>query len=271
MQAWSLLISGAAYWMNAVRTHHGDGPANLMSAGTSIIDGGAFRVAAWVLIVVSAGSSAPRGSASPILVMGAVATGLLCVVPTSLAIVAALAVLALTCGASTASRYGRSVTMLLACLAFELAAVSAYTFPIHDMVATLDARICALVLDPFGWRIEAHGNVLENLPDGWSVELLAPCASSFPLAGVVLAFVVSLLYCGRTPRAVDMPWLGLSLISSVALTEVRLSLMAVDKGLYTWLHDGDGSVVYSLCAVSLAVLFPLLAAVRSRPLVEVAA
>ena len=42
-----------------------------------------------------------------------------------------------------------------------------------------------------------------------------------------MAFMVVMFYANRVPRLTDLPWLAAAMLTSVALTELRLSLMAI--------------------------------------------
>jgi hypothetical protein len=74
-----------------------------------------------------------------------------------------------------------------------------------------------------------------------------------------MAFMVVMAYAHHVPRLADLPWLVAALLASVALTELRLSLMALGDANYLWIHDGEGGTLYALSATALAVLFPVLA------------
>ncbi len=56
-----------------------------------------------------------------------------------------------------------------------------------------------------------------------------------------------------------MPWLAMSWIASIVLTEVRLVLLATNEATYHWWHDGLGATLYGLLALTLAVVFPAMA------------
>jgi hypothetical protein len=261
---WSLLLAGVAYWANVVRTFPHGPTISLGSIGPSIISAGAFNVAAWVLIVAWIGRASPKGVATGRQIGTALAASLFCVVPSQQAIVGALFALGIGIVLSPRTHYSRKVAMLVFCLAMELMWRSVYLLPFHAMIATIDARFCDAILSLLGQSIQAHANQIENIRTGFAIEVLAPCASSFPLAGVCVAFFVTMLYCGRFPRSADLPWFALALVASILLTEARLSLMSMGEATYTWLHDGDGVAVYTLSALALAILFPVLAMGFSR-------
>jgi hypothetical protein len=189
----------------------------------------------------------------------ALAAGLLCAVPSQQAVAGALFVLGLAILLPPRTPYSRKVAVLVFCLAIELMWRSVYLLPFHAMIATIDARFCEAILNLVGQSIQVHANQIEDIRAGFAIEVLAPCASSFPLVGVCVAFFVTMLYCDRFPRSADLPWLTLALAASVLLTEARLSLMSMGEATYTWLHDGDGVAVYTLSALVLAILFPVLA------------
>jgi hypothetical protein len=126
-------------------------------------------------------------------------------------------------------------------------------------VGRADAVICAISLGVLHMPAIAHANVVENLATNFSIAIYPACASSFPLAGVGLAFLVTCLYLGRSPRGHYVFWLGLSFIASILLTEIRLVLLGTDRSSYLWWHDGPGVSIYALGALGLAVVFPILA------------
>jgi len=217
---------------------------------------------AWAMLVMWAGKAAPAGRATPRQVAGGAVIGLVCLLPAAQATIVVLLALGVLFARPADTGAGRTVAALLVCLAADMIWTSAYALPLHGLAGRLDARAVAALLGLLGQTLAVHGNVIENIPARFGVEVLAFCASSFPLARVVLAFLVTMLYCGRKPRAADLPWLAASLLASVALTELRLCLMALGEPNYVWLHDGGGYTVYALVAVAFAVLFPVLAFIR---------
>jgi hypothetical protein len=261
---WSLLLAGVAYWANVVRTFPHGPTISLGSIGYSILNAGAFDVGAWVLIVAWIGRVVPNGVATGRHIGTALTAGVLCAVPSQQAIVGALFALGIAIILPPRTHYSRKVAVLVFCLAIELMWRSVYLLPFHAMIATIDARVCEAILNLLGQSIQVHANQIENIRTGFAIEVLAPCASSFPLAGICVAFFVTMLYCDQFPRSADLTWLALALVASVLLTEVRLSLMSMGEATYTWLHDGDGVVVYTLSALALAILFPVLATGLSR-------
>jgi hypothetical protein len=56
-----------------------------------------------------------------------------------------------------------------------------------------------------------------------------------------------------------LPWLAAACIGSIALTEIRLVLLAWNETSYQWWHNGSGVTVYTLALLGLAVLCPILA------------
>jgi hypothetical protein len=265
LRGWTLLIAGASYWGGVVRTFRHEGAISLVSIAQSVLSDGAFNVAGWAMIGAWAYGIAPRGFASRRQIAGALAICLLFGLPTRQATIAGLLVLGLTLAVTSVTRHGRLVATLLIALAIEMIWTSTYLLPLHTAVATFDAQVCSAILGLTGEVVQAHGNMLENARAGINVEILAFCASSFPLGGVAMAFLVVMFYWGRFPRFADLSWIAAALLCSVALTELRLSLMALGEANYVWLHDGDGGTLYTLCATALAVLFPTLAMRRSRP------
>jgi hypothetical protein len=157
------------------------------------------------------------------------------------------------------SQASRTVALLLCGLAGNIFWTSSYLLPLHATVAMLDTRATHILLQLGGATAGVYGNLVINETGKNGLEVLAQCSSSFPIGGVLLAFIVTMVCMGQIPRRRHMSWLIASLVASVALTEVRLLWMASNQSNYVWLHDGDGRVLYSLAAVLLATLFPLLA------------
>lgn len=258
LRGWRLLVVGVAYWGNVVRTTRAPDATGLAAVAESVLAHGAFCAAAWVMVALVR-ESRPAGVASGRQFIASVAICLLCAVPTRQATIAAL----VACGLQEIWPGGidsrRAVAALLFWLAIELAWTSTYLLPMHAVVANLDAVIVRSMLGLAGIGAVAHSNVIENVGSGFGIEVLAPCASSFPLASIALAFVVTTLYQGRRPCLRDLPWLAASLLASAVLTELRLACLASRELDFVWLHDGGGATVYTLAAVSLAVMFPLFA------------
>ena len=268
LHVWTILLAGVAYWGNIARNSGYDVSISPTSLTDAFFGRGAFTIAAWAMVVVWVRAAAPRGSASRQQIATAMAIGLLCMIPTRQTTIAALLVLGVVLAMPSGTRRGRQVAALLICLAIEMVWTSIYLLPLHDAVATLDVRAVQALLSLAGQTVSVHGNVVVNESAQFSIEVLAYCASSSPLASVGMAFVVTTLYCGRLPCRADLPWLAGALFASIALTELRLSLMTLGESNYLSIHDGDGGTVYTFFALGLAVLFPLVAAYRTPAAIE---
>ena len=263
LRIWVLLAAGFAYWGNVVRTARHDGGAGLGYVLEGVLQNGAFAAAAWALIVTWAGGAGPARRASAGQLAAAAALCLLGAVPSRQAAILVLIVLGVQLARAGGTPAGRKVAALLFALAFDAAWTSPYLLPLHAAVATVDARAVQGLLHAAGVGVSRYGNLISGATPGFGIEILARCAASYPFGGVCLAFVVTVLYQGRFPRRRDLPWLAASLAASVALTELRLSWMALGEADFLWLHEGGGVTLYTLVAVAFAVLFPLLAA-RNR-------
>ncbi len=261
---WTMLIAGASYWGGVIRTYQYDGPVTVGSILQSILGDGAFNIAGWLMIAFWTRSIAPRAVASRWQIAGALALGLVFAVPTRQATIVGLFALGLTLVVRPGTRHARLVAALIIGLAVEMVWSSTYLLPLHSTVALFDAKLCSTILHLVGESVQAKGNLLINAQAANNVEILAPCASSFPLGGVTMAFIVVMLYLGRLPRRADLRWFAMAILASIGLTEFRLSFMALGEPNYFWMHDGDGGVLYSLGATSLAVLFPIMAMWRSH-------
>ncbi|HEX3989878.1 MAG TPA: hypothetical protein VHX39_01770 [Acetobacteraceae bacterium] len=260
LRRWSLLAAGIAYWANVVRSDEHASTFSILSAANSFLSDGAFNIVAWILIatwawrgIVSAGPATVRQ------VVATLALGLLSAVPTRQTTIVGLSILGIILAMSARTRYGRPIAALTIGLALEMVWTSTYMLPVHHAVAIVDAETSGTILRLFGQAGYGQNNLLINDSTDFRIEILAACASSFPIAGVSMAFLVVMLQWGRFPRFRDWPWMTSSLLASVALTEIRLSVMSLGYGYYHWLHDGDGATVYVLSATILAVLFPILA------------
>jgi hypothetical protein len=268
LRSWTLLVVAVSFWSNIVRAYPHGGSFGLDTIAQSLMNEGGFNVAAWALIAAWSGGAVRREAASRRQIVATLAIGVVCLVPSRQATICALVALGAMFPLSRETPYGRQIAVLLFGLAAGMTWTSTYLFPLHAAVANLDVRVIKAVLDLAGQTASAQGNTVGEVQEGFGIEVLAFCASSFPLASVGLAFVVTTVYCGRLPRVADVPWLGAACLASVALTEVRLSLMAIGQSSYAWFHDGYGVTMYTLAALALAVLFPLLAVRQPRPRVE---
>jgi hypothetical protein len=267
LRRWSLLLAGVAYWANVVRSDPNADMFGMLSVTNSILADGAFNVVAWFLIAAWASRSLSSVSTASVRQIGAaLALGLLFAVPTRQTTIVGLVILGIML-MRTHTRYGRQVAALIMGLAFEMAWTSTYMLPVHHIVAVVDAETSGTILRIFGCAGHGQGNLLINDSADFRLEILAACASSFPLAGVLMAFLVVVLHAGRFPRLRDWPWVTSTLVASVVLTEIRLSVMGLDEAWYHWVHDGASAEVYVLSATILAVLFPVLA-VRSASCTE---
>jgi hypothetical protein len=226
---------------------------------TSVVDAGAFTVAAWIMIFARAGNVVTSRPASTRLVLAALGIGIMCVVPLRPVSVVVPAILGGTLLLSQqATRSGRQAGLLLVALA--VVSVSYVLVPVHVRVASLDARIVAWMGRLVGMDAVADGNVVAH--GDFGLEILVECTSSVQLAQVALAFCVILVYRRGECRRSDLPWLLSALLASVVLTEIRLTLMLRSQADYFWWHDGSGSTIYLLAAMASAALFPFLATAR---------
>ena len=264
LHRWLLLVIAIAYWANAASAPELAQAGGLALVLDSVLARGAFCLAAWLMIgrAMTRTGTDPRPAAAW-QIAAAVALCLLVAIPARQTAVIALLIAGLMLFRAGKDSATRGVAILLLWLAAEMAWTSSYALPLHVAVAGLDARIVGAILRGLGIAAAAHDNIVDNLGGGFGLEILAPCASSFPLVGVGLAFTVTALFQGEMLSRRHLPWLGAAMLASIALTECRLTWMATDEATYHWLHDGSGGTLYTLAAVLLAGLFPLLA---TRPL-----
>jgi hypothetical protein len=262
---WGVVLAAVAFWGKIVAAPGIPDPhfaAAIADIANSIIEAGAFTVAAWVMVMMRAGDLVPRGPASPRLILAVLGIGLLCIIPSRPATVLVLVVLG---GALLRSRQttrgGRQAGLLLLALALVAASESKLLGPVHMWVAGLDAHLVAWTSRLAGISAVTDGNVVMHGTSG--IEIWIACTSSVQLPQVVLAFCVVVLHRRGEFRPGDLPWLLSALLVSVALTEIRLSQMIRSDADYTWWHSGPGLMIYSLAALTLALLFPLLATIRT--------
>ncbi len=263
LHRWTLLVLGIAYWANVVRTAPPVADATgIVFAFDAVLGHGAFCVVAWAMLAALVWRQPATAPAARREVLLALAIALLGILPARQATVAALIALALLFTVGRDARAMRQAGVILAGLAVEMIWTSTYAMPLHATVARFDAVIVRALLGVIGIAASAHGASVGSASGSFDIEILGPCAASFPLAGVGLAFVVVTIHQGRLPRRGDLPWLAAALLASIVLTELRLGWMATGQVNYLWLHDGAGASLYAVVAAILAGAFPLLATRR---------
>ena len=259
-RVWAILMIGFAFWANIVRTSNADGAMALAGIANAILDNGAFDVFAWALVLARFVAGRDDRPATPRAVLGTFALGVIVLIPARLPCALALAILG--CALLTERDVPESVrrtSLIQFALAFEIVWMSPFLAPLHVLVASVDARITSALLGTIGDMAASHGNVVENSATDFSIVIWNYCSSSFPLAGVGLAFVVLVTYRGKALRIAHLPWLAASFVASAVLTEIRLVLLGTDEANYHWWHSGPGVSIYALAALGLSVLFPVLA------------
>ena len=259
LRVWLLLIACVSYWGNAMRVLSHEAEPGITMLLAAVLNAGAFPVVAWGLLATWWRDMSSSGAATPRQVAVGIAVGLLCAVPSRQTLICALVLLAWSLLRTPTATRARSGAMLLGYLAFDIVWTSPYMLPVHAIVAALDARFVSLLLRLLGTPATAHGNIIDNDAARFGVEVLSYCSSSYDLSGVGLAFLVVVLYRGRMPRMTDTWWIGAAVLFSIALTQVRLAIMAVGENWYFWMHDGVGGTFYTLLALMSAILFPVLA------------
>jgi hypothetical protein len=237
----------------------GDLP-DLSNVVTRVLDNGAFDVFAWTLIAARISSLTKAGPASPLQILTAFLLGVIVLAPVRVAAAVAAVVLGgLLLTQRHTLRAGRHAGLVLLAVAFETIWTSPLLSPLHTFVGRMDAVVCAFLSNLLQMQDVVHANVVENTVTHFSVAIYPACASSFPLAGVSLAFLVMCLYLGRSLHGRYLVWLVLSFIASIMLTEIRLVLLATSRVNYVWWHEGPGVSIYALAALGLAVVFPIMA------------
>jgi exosortase/archaeosortase family protein len=257
---WAVIIVAASFWANVMRGNDATDLPGLGFMMNRVLDNGAFDVLAWSQIFARVRGLHDRAAASWVRCVGIAALGVIALAPVWLATGIDLLILGTWLRRDRhATQEGRQAGLIMLVCALEVLWRSRLLSQLPIVVANFDARICALLLS--GWHVPAvaHANFVTTAGTDFTIAILPYCASSMPLAGICLAFVTVSLHLGRAPRPRDAGWLGLSIAASIALTEVRLTLMAIGEESYHWWHEGTGVTVYALAAVFLAVLFPALA------------
>lgn len=262
---WAVLIVAVAFWANIVRGASPGSMPDLDAMIARVLDNGAFDVFAWTMAFARSTGMFEAGPASRRQICSTFLAGAIALAPVRLATGAALVTLAALLLTDRRSLHaGRQVGMILLALAFETVWTSPLLALPHMIVSRVDAKVCAFLFGLLGNDATVHGNVVANVSGDFSIAVWPYCTSSHSLAGVCLAFLVTLVYLGQTPARRHAPWLAVSLAGSILLTEVRLLMLGTSEANYLWWHDGPGASIYVLTALSLAVVFPILAASAPR-------
>ncbi len=257
---WAGLSVFVAFWLQVVLDGRPIAVLTPRDALDHILDNGAFDVFAWGLVALRLAELAPPRPARGWQIVTAFLIGLLVLSPYRLATAAALAAQAFRLLIEpNPTRQGRQVAWLFLALAVESAWLSGLVAPLHALVAHLDAAIVACALRALGVAAAAHGNLVATAGSGFSIIIWPFCSASHPLAAVGLGYLVMTVFLDRPGPRQHWPWVGATFLSSIVLTEIRLTLLAWDQASYTWWHDGPGATIYTLAALGLAVSFPILA------------
>lgn len=260
LKSWSVIVIGIAFWANIVIATNGDSGDAIAAMLNRILENGAFDVFAWIMIAVGCIQLHDDRPASGRAILAALLAAALVLVPGRLATAAALTLVAgIVFAGAPAAASARPTRLVLAALAAEALWMSWPLAGLHVLVGTVDAGIVTHLLRALGQAAYQHGNVVENVSGSFSIAVWPYCSSSLPLASVCLAFVVITFYRGHALRRAHLPWLAASLLASVALTELRLVLMAWDAGAYAWWHSGPGVSVYAVAALAVTAVAPMLA------------
>lgn len=256
---WCVAFAGCAYLASVVATPQSGDPFTSGSTLHRLINAGAFNLLAWPMLFGRVRSFG-RYPARPAAILLAACIGLLCAIPVGAMPAVALVLFGL---ARWARRAGSAAAREAAMLALALGASigSPYARFLHLAISRLDAHVVAGMMRLAGVPVHVAGNLISY--GNFSIEVLAACASSAPLAGCVLAYVLIAIYLRGAPGIADLPWLLGSLATSVVLTELRLSLMVPSEANWNFWHNGWGLTFYEIAALLLAGLFPVLASLRS--------
>jgi hypothetical protein len=258
---WSFAAAAIAYAGALIGQAHAPNPLAPGVLTASLFNAGAINLAAWVMIALRI-RALPRRRAPWSLIVLALLLALLCAAPVELAPAAALAALGIVL---LKERRNAAGAFQIGVIALALAASLAWPSLrfIHLVAAPVDARFVQCLLHLRGIDVGVEGNVITD--GNFSIEVLAACASSAPLACVALAYVVTSIHLRERLQKSDLRWLLLSLLISAALTELRLSLMVPSEAAWNWWHNGPGLTIYELSSLLPAILCPAAAGRRGRP------
>lgn len=266
LRNWTLLMIGVTYWANVARSTDPGEAVSLVSVANSVISEGAFNLLAWFVIFENARSKSLDDRASGRQMCLALLISAICIAPSKQATAMAM----LTFGIflyyqSKTEVFTRRIALILMVFAFEIVWTSPYLNFLHVGVGRLDAHAVAAIYNAFGYAIGAHGNVIENTPQQFSVIVIGPCSSSYGLVSICLAFVVTALFRHRDLHRSVLPWLGAACLASVAITELRLILTVESEAKYEWWHNGPGYSIYSVAATALVAFFAIMATRERQP------
>ncbi|MDE8349811.1 MAG: hypothetical protein POG74_10060 [Acidocella sp.] len=235
------------------------------SMSGTLLDGifrfGAFNIAAWLMIFARARAIISPQPGAAWFIVAAMIAALAAVLAVPSILGAGLAMALLGGGVllqPKCSQPGREAGWLL--LALAGCAGTLYLDGFSLPVVIWDAQAAAWLSNFAGFHASAQGPFAGV--GAFRIIILTGCSSVAPLASVLLAYLVILLYLHVTPGRADIPWLLASLATSVTLTEIRLSLMLPSYAAWDWWHNGPGVTVYELTALAAAASFPLIASRR---------
>jgi hypothetical protein len=256
---WALLIVSIAYWANIVRGDSPGDPTRFGSMIERVLNNGAFDVFAWMLMFVRVSKISCREPVSLHQTIITLLLGVIVLAPVRIAAAVALFVLGIFMLIDRGSKAAQEVGLVALALAIVTVWTSSLLAPLHVLVGGVDASIGAVLFGWLGQQATSYANVLENIGEGFGIAIWPYCSSSMPIASVSLAFILIVLYRGATLRVSHLAWVGMSIVSSILLTHMRLLLMASNVTSYLWWHDGPGVTIYALLALGSAVAFPMLA------------
>lgn len=256
-----MALAALGYWADVIAGSHAAQPLAPAALCASFFSAGAFNIAAWAMVAVRflqpQSQSQPFQPVSAILAITVLVSSLLCVVPIAFALAPGLMLLGLGLFLHPALPAKRRQAGLLL-LGLGITWGWPFLRFAHGAVGRLDAQVVGAILHFSGLHVRVQGNVIGS--GNFGIEVLPACASSFPIAEVVLAYVLVAVYSGRRLSKADLPWLVASVLFSLMLTEIRLSLMVSSWADWNWWHNGPGVSIYELVALAGAVFFPLMAA-----------
>jgi hypothetical protein len=265
LRIWGLAIVGVAYWADIIRGSSEHGASVVGSAVDGIIANGVFNACAWGVILTRSWAASDRAPARARDIIATIVAALCVIAPVRLALTLGLALFGSAVYSDSRLPHAtRQMRLVFLALAVETLSTTALVAPLHVAVGAFDASATSFLLNLLGQTATHHGDFIENLSSGTGIVVWPLCASTFPLPGVCLAFLLTLLYFNQRLRKSQLIWLVTSCLASVLLTETRLTLMALSEDDFHWWHDGPGTTIYVLAALSLAILFPLLAMLRPR-------
>ena len=147
----------------------------------------------------------------------------------------------------------RSVCLIFAALAMRVPVTTLTLGTVSEEFLAVDAFLVQLALMLTPLETQQIGNIIVGT-DGHKLAVMTGCSSFTNVSMALLAwFAISHATCHQINRRAAVAGICVA-FAIISLNVVRLSLMAVNADLYTYIHDGDGKHIFELSLV-LSTLF----------------